>query len=458
MASSNTTPPLANGVSAAFGHSLRQEFPFDADYRNFNQGSFGAWPTAIHTRLREYQDRANARPDPFIRYELPKLLDASRAAAAALLRAPAETVVLVPNATVAINTILRNLTWNPDGRDVMLYFSTVYGGCGKTIDYIVDAHQASNTPVSSREIPLQYPFEDADALTAFEAAVARCVAEGKRPRLCVIDTVSSLPGIRFPFESVTQACRRHGILSLVDGAQGIGQIGLDLAALDPDFFLSNCHKWLFVPRGCAVLYVPRRHQGLIRSSVPTSHGYVTTQANTNGTSRINPLPKSENSHFVNNFQFTGTIDCSPYLCVTDALQWRKEVLGGEERILEYTQTLAREGGKRAAEMLGTEVLENSTGTLGRCSMTNVALPMRFTTDGGDGALSATEVPVVMGWILGRLMEDYNTFIPLFHGNGKIWARLSAQVYLEVEDFEWAGRALLEICQRVAAGEYRGAAN
>ncbi|KAK7955941.1 PLP-dependent transferase [Apiospora aurea] len=457
MASSNTTSELADGASAALGHSLRQEFPFDPDYRNFNQGSFGAWPTAIHTRLREYQDRANQRPDPFIRYELPKLLDASREAAAALLRAPAETVVLVPNATVAINTILRNLTWNPDGRDVLLHFSTVYGGCGKTIDYIVDAHQASNTPVSSREIPLQYPFEDRDALAAFESAVARCAAEGKRPRLCVVDTVSSLPGIRFPFEALTEACRRHGVLSLVDGAQGIGQIDLDLAALDPDFFLSNCHKWLFVPRGCAVLYVPVRHQALIRSSVPTSHGYVTTQAHTDGTPRFNPLPESTNSHFVSSFQFTGTVDCSPYLCVTDALQWRQEVLGGEARILQYTQTLAREGGKRAAAMLGTEVLENSTGTLGRCGMTNVALPIQFTADGNAG-LSAAEVPVVTSWILGKLMEDYNTFIPLFHGNGKVWARMSAQVYLELSDFEWAGRVLLEICQRVAEGEHRGAAN
>ncbi|KAK7958040.1 isopenicillin N epimerase [Apiospora saccharicola] len=461
MASSNAISKAADEGTATFGHSLHKEFPFDANYRNFNQGSFGAWPTAIHTRLREYQDQANQRPDPFIRYELPRLLDESREAAAALLRAPVATVVLVPNATLAINVILRNLTWNPDGRDVIFYFSTVYGGCGKTIDYIVDSHQAgSGRPlVSAREIPLKHPFEDKDAVSAFEAAVAQCIAEGHRPRLCVFDTVSSLPGIRFPFESLTKACRGHGVLSLVDGAQGIGQIDLDLTELDPDFFLSNCHKWLFVPRGCAVLYVPLRHQALIRSSVPTSHGYVATQ--TGGSARINPLPPSKKSPFVRNFEFTGTIDCSPYLCVTDALKWRKEVLGGEDKILEYTQTLAREGGRRTAEILGTEVLENSTGTLGRCCMTNVALPIQFAdgTDaeaigGGGGGIAAAEGPVAMQWILKKLMEDHNTFIPLFQGNGKLWARMSAQVYLEMEDFEWAGRALLEICQRITAGEHR----
>ncbi|KAK6853633.1 Hercynylcysteine sulfoxide lyase [Apiospora arundinis] len=462
MAPSNETTQLSNGAPSAFGHSLYQEFPFDPNYRNFNHGSFGAWPTAIQTQLRKYQDRAASRPDPFLRYEQPKLLDESREAVAKVLRAPAETVVLVPNATAAVNTILRNLAWSPDGRDEILHFSTIYGGCGKTIDYIVDAHQPAGL-VSSREIPLKYPFEDADAVAAFEAAVATCRAEGKRPRLCLFDTVSSLPGIRFPFEAVTESCRKHDVLSLVDGAQGVGLIDLDLTKLDPDFFLSNCHKWLFVPRGCAVLYVPVRHQGLIRSSVPTSHGYVTTQPSANGTPRFNPLPKSKNSPFVNQFEFTGTIDCAPYLCVADAVRWRRDVLGGEDKILQYTEALAREGGKRAAAILGTEILENSTGTLGRCGMTNVALPVQIvqggssssTEAGKDGAISVAEVPTVRQWILKTLMEDYNTFIPLFQGDGKIWARMSAQVYLEEEDFDWAGRTLLEISQRIAKGEHRG---
>jgi hercynylcysteine S-oxide lyase len=54
-------------------------------------------------------------------------LDESRAAVAKLIDAPAETVVFVPNATTGVNTVLRNLQWNEDGKDEILYFNTIYG-------------------------------------------------------------------------------------------------------------------------------------------------------------------------------------------------------------------------------------------------------------------------------------------------------------------------------------------
>ena len=99
---------------------------------------------------------------------LPGLLDESRAAAAELVGAPTETVVLVPNATVAFNTVLQNMEWDPDGRDEILTFSTLYGGCGKTVDYAVDSHEGR---VANRDIRLEYPCEGDAVLAAFAAAV-----------------------------------------------------------------------------------------------------------------------------------------------------------------------------------------------------------------------------------------------------------------------------------------------
>lgn len=396
-------------------------------------------PRAVREKHLWYQDRAEARPDQYIRYEYPHVYDESRAALAAHLNAPRDTIVYAANATTAFNIVLRNLQWSADGRDEIISFSTIYGACGKTIDYIVD----TRGNVSSRTVQLTYPLEDDEIVALFRAAVAASKEAGRNPRVAVYDMVTSLPGVRFPFEAVTAACRELGILSLIDGAQGVGMLDLDLTALDADFVLSNCHKWLHTPRGCAFLYVPVRNQHMLRSTLPTSHGYVPLGAK----SYNNPLPTvGEKSAWVANFQFTGTIDNSPYVTVKDALEWRESV-GGEARILEYLWTLARDGGKRAAEILGTEVLENKTGTLGNCAMTNIWLPI-YSADVDAGALQ---------WAQKVMVEEYKTFIALGQHSGRWFTRLSAQVYLDIEDFEWAAETLKAVLERVKKGEYKEAA-
>ncbi|KAK0627388.1 pyridoxal phosphate-dependent transferase [Immersiella caudata] len=458
-----STPHRTSDV-VAWGKGLREQHfnLFDPNYHNLNNGSFGTIPRAIQAKLRDYQDQAEARPDAFIRYREKELLDESRAAVAKLLNAPVDTVVFVSNATLGVNTVLRNLYWADDKKDEILYFDTIYGGCAKTIDYILETAYGR---VSARCIPLTYPCSDDEVLAAFTREVAASRAQGKRPKVCIFDVVSSLPGIRFPFEAITAACKEANILSCIDGAQGIGMVPLDLNALDPDFFVSNCHKWLHVPRGCAVFYVPLRNQALIRSTLPTSHGFVAAGASAR---RINPLPPNGKSVFVNAFEFVGTLDNSPYLCVKDSIRWREEVLGGEQRIMEYQEKLAREGGKNVAEFLGTKVFENEEGTLGRCAMVNVALPIALERDetglengkardeDADGlpAVPRGDEGLVTNWFQKRLIEEYGTFVALFVYRGRWWARLSAQVYLGVGDFEWAGKPLKELCERVAKGEYK----
>lgn len=66
-----------------------------------------------------------------------------------------------------------------------------------------------------------------------------------------------MPGVRMPFERLTATCKELGVLSCIDGAHGVGHVELDLGKLDPDFFVSNCHKYVSLVPNVLILIPPR---------------------------------------------------------------------------------------------------------------------------------------------------------------------------------------------------------
>lgn len=448
-----TTAAILDARTSAgvrFGRELREEeFLFEKGWLNLNHGSFGTYPAPIRAVLRAQQDASEARPDHYIRYLYPTLLAASRAALSTLLHAPVSTLVLIPNATTGINTVLRNLSYAPG--DHILYFDSIYGACEKTVAYVTET-----TAARSVKVEYKYPVEDAWLVAEMRRVVGEVERAGGRVKVAVLDTVVSMPGVRVPFEELVRVCRELGVLSCVDGAHGVGHVELNLGELEPDFFVSNCHKWLHVPRGCAVFHVPIKNQHLIRSTLPTSHGFTPSTMTI-----ASPLPKAKStddstSAFTANFAFVGTIDNSPYLCVPDAIKWRQS-LGGEAKIREYCTTLVQEGAKHVATVLGTEIMDNSTKTLTQCCFANIRLPISVAKAkevAAKAGVGEAEVGMsVRDWVCKSSIDDYNTFIQCMFYDGAWWTRLSGQVYLELADFEWAAETLKTLCERVEAGEW-----
>lgn len=206
-----------------------------ADTHIDTSGSFGTYPRVVQTQLRSFQDAAEARPDRFIRWDFKVLLDESRAAVAKLLNVETDTCVFVSNATTGVNTVLRNLVYKPG--DIIVYFDTIYGACERSVSYITET-----TAAEAVKVQYTYPVSDTWLVREFKRVVKAEQAKGNNVRVAIFDTVVSLPGLRMPFEQLTEACRGLGVLSCVDGAHGVGHIELDLEKLDPDFFVSNCHK------------------------------------------------------------------------------------------------------------------------------------------------------------------------------------------------------------------------
>lgn len=234
--SPSTTSSTNPTSQVPFGRDLRRLFNFAPDYTPLNHGSFGTYPRNILEHRTQLLRDWEARECIYNLHTYPVKLRESRAAVAPLLGAEVDEVVLVANATTGVNVVLRNLVYEEG--DVILYPSTVYDSCLKTVLSLEES-----TPVRGCEIAYEYPIEDDELVGLFRDTVKRLGEEGKRVRVAVFDTIVSKPGVRVPWERIVQVCREMGVLSLIDGAHAIGHIDMThTGRVKPDFLVTNCHK------------------------------------------------------------------------------------------------------------------------------------------------------------------------------------------------------------------------
>ncbi|KAF9291623.1 hypothetical protein BGZ68_003239 [Mortierella alpina] len=394
-----------------FGHQQRKNFLFPDNYTQFNHGSFGTFPKVVQDEWFAAHKHTEVDPDRFMRKELRGFLKDVRSGLGEFLNCDKDELALVQNTTVGVNTVLRSMQFQPGDR--ILQLSTGYVSVDKTVQYLCDTHE----DVKLIEVPITFPISNQEMVDKVEAAVKtqQQLKDGSRIKLAMVDWISSVPSILHPVKELVEMLQSHGILVFVDGAHAIGQVHVDLGVLQPDFFITNCHKWLFSVRGSAALYVAKRHQHLVHPTAITAE---------------------YKAGFEHEFSWTGTQDYSSLLSILPALKFRKQY--GEDAIINYTHTLAVEGGKVMAKILGTNGLTPDDHQI--ANMVNIRLPIKdINHPKADGT-----------YLMNTIMDKYNVFTPAFKHGGYLWTRVSAQIYLELSDFERLGHIWKEIIDEINA--------
>ncbi|KAH8994849.1 PLP-dependent transferase [Lactarius akahatsu] len=417
----------------AFGHQLRQYFGFESNYVNLNHGSYGSVPIPVSAASQATFTFMEKNIDRFIRLHLPEYLRPARHRMAEFVGAGPDEIVFVPNASHGTNTVLRNLVWNKG--DIIVTATTTFLSLERTAQYISDSPPHPSVSVFQVNFPttrasvLQNFRVHVDTLSSKVQAKQREIGDGTKLKIvAVIDSIVSNPGVHLPWKEMVAICRERGILTVVDAAHSVGQEpNINLKEADPDFWISNCHKWLYAKRACAILYVPKRNQHLIRSTFPTPYNYISP----------NESPETHGeSHFAEMFGWTGTTDFTHYLSIQPALHFR-EWLGGEQKINDYCHSLALSGGKLLSKLLGTPLLD-PTGEF-TLNMVNVGLPL---------APSIPDNGNTLGFLLHNLIECWHVSAAVFQHNGRWWVRASAQVWNEISDFDYLSRALKDSCEKL----------
>ncbi len=388
---------------ARWGAALRPLWGLAPGLRFLNHGGYGATPLSVlaeQARLRAEMER---NPPRFLSRTLPGLLRDAAAALAGFVVTSPERLAFVTNATAGVNAVLRSLAFAAG--DEILHTDHVYNAVRQTLH-----HVSRQTGARLVEAVIGMPVSGAEPI--LEAIAAACTPH---TRLLVIDHVASASAITFPVAEIAALCRTRGMLLLVDGAHAPGLLDLDVDAIDADWYVGNCHKWLCAPKGAGFIAVSARATPEIHPPV-LSHAYGTG--------------------FVAEFDWTGTQDPTAFLAVPEALRVHAALGGAALRA--RNRALAASVAQPIADVLGTWL--GGDPTLFH-AMVTIALPVR-----GASLATAREI---QAWLYERHhMETVITSVA-----GQLFLRVSVAAYTTAQEYEGVGEALLEAISKQESSSF-----
>jgi isopenicillin-N epimerase len=386
---------------------LARHWILDPDIDFLNHGSFGACPRPVLEAQAELRARMERQPLQFLARDLEGLLDDARAALAQFIGADSDDLAFVPNATTGVNTVIRSLELLPG--DELLTTDHAYNACRNALRW--HEKHGAKVVVAAVPWPIAGPAQVTDAVMG---------AVTPRTRLVLLDHVTSPTGLVFPLAEIVGRLNELGIDAIVDGAHAPGMLPLNVRAIGAAYFTGNCHKWLCAPKGAAFLHVRGDRQERIRPLV-ISHG-----AN---------APRTDRSRFRLEFDWLGTDDPTPFLCIPHALRFLGSLFpGGWAELMERNRQLAMRGRKLlcAALRISEPAPERMLGSL-------ASIPLPDAT--GDRPPNRG---VVLWHPLQRaLLEKHGIEVPVmpFPAWPSQLVRISAQAYNSDEQFARLGAAL-----------------
>jgi selenocysteine lyase/cysteine desulfurase len=167
-----------------------------------------------------------------------------RALAARLLGAAAGDVAIIPSASYGIATAMKNVRIAAGQTIVTL---------AEDFPSTVHACRALVAREEARLVTVARPEEGGWTEALLDAI------DGGTALVCA-PHVHWVCGTVFDLEAVARRCRSVGATLILDTTQSIGALPLDLAAVDPDYTVAACYKWMLGPYSAGFLYVAPRHQ------------------------------------------------------------------------------------------------------------------------------------------------------------------------------------------------------
>jgi len=298
----NRVPPLPGANDPKYWDKLRNQFLLPHDTVFFNTGTLGAMPRVSVNRMVEhvYKVAANIAdwdyrdggmksgewmsgywPHSDIREKLAKLINADL-----------KEVALTENVTSAMSYFAIGLDLK-EGDEVITSDQEHPGGRGA---WLV---KQKRHKVNFREVTLPKPAHNPGEI------VDLIVKEiTPRTRVIMLSHVITGSGAILPVKEICAEARKRGIITVLDGAQALGHVNVDVKDIGCDAYVRCFHKWILAPAGTGFLYINNERIKDIWTTLASSQwdnqedgGYRFTQRGTGNLSVLLALDSSLDFHF-----------------------------------------------------------------------------------------------------------------------------------------------------------------
>ncbi|SPP99520.1 putative cysteine desulfurase [Candidatus Sulfobium mesophilum] len=224
---------------------IRDDFPFlkrrikDKPILYFDNAATTQKPRQVIDGLTDYYENYCAnihRGVHTLSQESSELYEEARRKVARFINADEREIIFVRNSTEAINLVSGSLK-----------------GDGKILTTVAEHH--SNMLPWGRARKTE--FVDIDNEGKIDLGDLRKKID-RSTLLVAVTHISNVLGLVNPVQDVIEEAKRHGALCLIDGAQSVPHIPIDVKELGCDFLVFSGHKMLG-PSGIGVLYVKEEH-------------------------------------------------------------------------------------------------------------------------------------------------------------------------------------------------------
>jgi selenocysteine lyase/cysteine desulfurase len=198
-------------------------------------------------RQTQFLNRVNV---PFVRSVVPSLalapaLQQVRADVAALIGANVDEIALTRCGTESLQDLISGYRPLKPG-DFVIYSDLDYDAMQNTILFLKDRR---GVEIATFAIP--EPATTANILAAYDEILKRT----PKAKLMLVTHLCHRTGLVIPVKEIIGMARQRGVAVILDTAQAVGQMPVNVKDLDADFAGFSLHKWIGAPLGTGAIYI-----------------------------------------------------------------------------------------------------------------------------------------------------------------------------------------------------------